>query len=270
MTDESRGSEDLRSTVEHLSARVDETFQELMHAFKRVRASQKGVERGMWKLAAQVAHVAVAFDPAVDPHFLEAAVPLVTERRTMLGYDRLYTLWQAAANVGHLHLPAVEAGTFRGGSAALLAEALGVFGGGTCELHVVDTFEGHLDATLSSHDDVERQRGKFQATSVEDVRHFLGARPGTHVHQGDVTEVIRTWPERQYGLVHLDVDLYQPTLESLRYFGPRMATGGVLIVDDFGSLTCPGIVEAVREYLGQGHEFQQWRLQAEQVVLIRR
>jgi hypothetical protein len=84
-----------------------------------------------------------------------------------------------------------------------------------------------------------------------------------------VTEVVRAWPEREYGLVHLDVDLYQPTLDSLRYFGPRLAAGGVLIVDDFGSPTCPGIAEAVREYLGEAPGFQQWRMQAEQAVLIR-
>jgi O-methyltransferase len=53
----------------------------------------------------------------------------------------------------------------------------------------------------------------------------------------------------RFALVHIDVDLYQPTLDSLQFFYPRLNTGGVLICDDYGSLRCPGATQACEEFL---------------------
>ena len=41
-------------------------------------------------------------------------------------------------------------------------------------------------------------------------------------------------------ICHIDVDLYRPTLDSLEYFFPRMAAGGVIINDDYASPLFPG------------------------------
>jgi len=43
----------------------------------------------------------------------------------------------------------------------------------------------------------------------------------------------RTIPDR-IAFLHLDMDLYAPTLHALRYLYPRMSKGGVLIIDDYG------------------------------------
>jgi hypothetical protein len=237
-------------------------------ASKQERSQDKKFVAQMKRVLGQLARLGPAFDISVDPRFHDAAERLVKARRTMLGYDRLFTLWQAALNVAHLGLPVVEVGTFRGGSAALIAEALRA-ANGACDVHVVDTFEGHIDATITAHDSGEHFGGKFANTSYEDVKAFLAAYPRLHVHRGDAGTVIAGWPERRYGMVHIDVDLYGPTLDCLRYFGPRLADGGVLVMDDYESPTCPGVSLAVHEYLTAGARFQQWRLHAEQMLLIK-
>lgn len=235
---------------------------------KQERAQDKKFVAQMKKVIGQLARLGPAFDVTIDSRFHDAAEPLVKAKRTMLGYDRLFTLWQATLNVAHLGLPIVEIGTFRGGSAALVAEALRV-AKAPCDVHVVDTFEGHIDSTITAHDSDEHFTGKFANTSVEDVQAFLAAYPGVQVHKGNAADVIAGWPERRYGMVHIDVDLYGPTLECLRYFGPRLAGGGVLVMDDYESPTCPGVSLAVHEYLSADARFQQWRLHAEQMLLIR-
>jgi len=48
--------------------------------------------------------------------------------------------------------------------------------------------------------------------------------------------------------VHIDVDLYQPTLAALEYFYPRLAAGGIIVCDDYGSLSFPGAYKAVEEF----------------------
>jgi hypothetical protein len=256
------------AAVDRSLATLGATLRDLERAEVKTGRAEKGLTQELRRLQQRLARVTSAFDLSVDERFVSVAGPLVEARRTLLGYDRLYTLWQAAANVAHLDLPSVEIGTYRGGSAALLAQALQLFGGQDRELHVVDTFEGHLDATLSEHDP-QHQQGKFKDVDEADVRRYLGSFPGVRVHKGDATTVVAGWPERRYALVHLDVDLYLPILGCLQYFGPRVADHGVIVVDDYEAPTCPGVSRAVREYLELTPVFQLWRLQVEQVVLIK-
>ena len=54
--------------------------------------------------------------------------------------------------------------------------------------------------------------------------------------------------------VHIDVDLYQPTRDSLEFFYPRMNDGGIIIVDDFACSVCPGATRAVEEALSDKPE----------------
>lgn len=204
-----------------------------------------------------------------DQVFLNIARPVLDSRRTQLGYDRLYVLWQAVANVAHLSLPAAEIGSYLGGTSFFLARAFQALAGGDRELHVVDTFEGHPEWRISAHD-AEHQRGKFTETSYEEVRSYLAPFPRVQVHKGEASAIVRRWPEMQFCLVHLDVDLYEPTRECLEYFGPRLASGGIIVMDDFGAPNCPGVSLAAREFLEHGPAFQRWNTHTEQLVLVKR
>jgi hypothetical protein len=55
--------------------------------------------------------------------------------------------------------------------------------------------------------------------------------------------------DRRFAFVHIDVDLYQPTLDSVRFFYPKLQPGGILLCDDYGSNVCPGATRAMDEYL---------------------
>lgn len=235
---------------------------------KTRREKEKRLVHEVRALMKQVAQLSTVYHLSVDSRFRDVAAPLVESRRTMLTYDRLLTLWQAAGNVARLRLPAVEVGTFQGGSAALIAQAMRESAGEALPLHVVDTFEGHLDDTFREHDH-EVQRGKFRTARYDDVRDFLAQFDDVHVYQGDASRVITGWPERRYGLLHIDVDLYQPTLDCLEYFEPRLVVGGIIVVDDYEAPSCPGVHRAVHEYLSRTSGLQIWRLQPEQAVLIK-
>lgn len=55
--------------------------------------------------------------------------------------------------------------------------------------------------------------------------------------------------DRRFAFVHIDVDLYQPTRDSIEFFYPRLNDGGVLICDDYGFTSCPGATLACDEFL---------------------
>lgn len=53
----------------------------------------------------------------------------------------------------------------------------------------------------------------------------------------------------EFSFVHIDVDLYQPTYDSIAFFYPRMNSGGILVCDDYGFTSCPCATKAVDEFL---------------------
>jgi hypothetical protein len=53
--------------------------------------------------------------------------------------------------------------------------------------------------------------------------------------------------DRRFAFVHIDVDLYEPTRDSIEFFYPRLNEGGILVIDDFGFSTCPGATRAAAE-----------------------
>jgi O-methyltransferase len=76
--------------------------------------------------------------------------------------------------------------------------------------------------------------------------------------------------ESPYRLVHIDTDLYQPTIVCLDYFGQRISPGGVIVIDDYASKKCPGVPKAVSEYLARTDQFQSWDMRTEQLMLVKR
>lgn len=62
------------------------------------------------------------------------------------------------------------------------------------------------------------------------------------------TEQRKESGEPCFALVSLDPDLYEPTLEGLRYFYPRLAPGGRILIHDYTSCQFEGVKMAVDEY----------------------
>ncbi|MFJ5487135.1 TylF/MycF/NovP-related O-methyltransferase [Hansschlegelia beijingensis] len=58
--------------------------------------------------------------------------------------------------------------------------------------------------------------------------------------------------DRTFALLHVDVDLYQPTRDALEFFWPRLAPGGMVVCDDYGSRKCPGAKRAFDEFFADG------------------
>ena len=66
--------------------------------------------------------------------------------------------------------------------------------------------------------------------------------------KGYFPETVKGLEEKKFCLVSLDFDLYNPTLEGLRFFFPRMATHGVIMIHDYYSAGYLGVSKAVEEF----------------------
>jgi hypothetical protein len=147
----------------------------------------------------------------------------------------------------------IECGVLRGFSAKFLAEVARMrdpdFAGR--HFHVVDSFQG---LSMPTREDALSMRtlpdGRIQlevganqghfATPIEHVRQVLSGYPEIGIHAGWIPEVFAKLPDAKYAFVHIDVDLYEPTLACLEYFWPRLAKGGVIVNDDYRAPLFPG------------------------------
>jgi hypothetical protein len=68
------------------------------------------------------------------------------------------------------------------------------------------------------------------------------------IHAGWIPDCFSEVVDRSFCFVHIDVDLYEPTLASLEFFGSRMVPGGIIVCDDYGFETCPGARRAGDEF----------------------
>jgi len=161
--------------------------------------------------------------------------------------DRKYTLREFARFTRGVPGAMAECGCYQGASAWFMAKERP-----DTALHLFDSFEGLSEVGASDAspraDDFAWRRGDMAAPE-ELVRRTLREFPRVVIHRGWIPEKFGEVAHETFCFVHIDVDLYQPTLDSLRFFFPRMAPGGVVVLDDYGFTTCPGAHRAVREFM---------------------
>lgn len=206
-------------------------------------------------------------DIRLDEHFGPLAAAILEDGKTYLSYDRLYTLWQGLQAVTSAKFAVAEIGTFKGGSAKFIAEALRRSGRRN-RFYVCDTFEGHaaVDPTV----DGKHQVGVQFKSSVERVRRYLKSYKNIQILAGDIMVTAAQIPtDEKFALVHIDVDVYPPTRFCLEFFGPRLVRGGVMVMDDYGTLACVGVEKAVEEFVAANPGFRRFHLMTGQAILVR-
>ena len=73
-------------------------------------------------------------------------------------------------------------------------------------------------------------------------------------HKGWIPERFPHVADRRFAFVHIDVDLYEPTRDSIEFFYPLMNENGIILCDDYGFDTCPGAIKAIDEFLADKPE----------------
>jgi len=207
--------------------------------------------------------------------FASLAKPTAELPGVMLGYDRLYNLYQFLIQVMETSsgekLNIVEAGVYRGKTSEFLCRVLSLNPSSVKSYLAIDTFEGHDLMDLPGGQEGVHKEGSFSDTSEEAVSALLAPYPFATVRKGRIQDVAPSLTEREYHFLHLDMDLYGPTAWALEFFMPKMSPDSVIVIDDYGKTSCPGIRQSVEEFL-QKHRgtFLRFDTQTAQCVLIRR
>lgn len=191
---------------------------------------------------------------------------------TMTSPERLWSLLGAVRHVVSEGIPGafVEAGVWRGGSVMAMCHELQQLGVTDRELWLYDTYAG---MTAPTENDVEASSG----TTATDMLATTAVGDGNNVWcvagrldveanvrstgypmdkvtfvEGDVAKTLDEHAPERIALLRLDTDWYESTRRELEVLYPRLAVGGVCILDDYGHWQ--GARKAVDEYFAaRGH-----------------
>ncbi|HEX2228037.1 MAG TPA: TylF/MycF/NovP-related O-methyltransferase, partial [Candidatus Binatia bacterium] len=121
------------------------------------------------------------------------------------------------------------------------------------KLYLFDSFAGL--PKVNQEKDRWFNEGEFCAGSVEHVRQLLSPfKNFVDIREGWIPQTFQGLDNNSYALVHLDLDIYQSTLDCCNYFYPRLVTGGILLFDEYGFAAAEGEKEAVDEFFADKAE----------------
>ena len=172
---------------------------------------------------------------------------------TLLNIEKLYNLYEAVCYVSERKIPGdfVECGVFKGGAIMMMAYTLTAHNYPLRRIHLFDTFAGFTGRTELDVDYVGREIGKYKTNSFrKEVESNLSkiSYPSEHYVwvEGDVVQTSRSSHPKEISILRLDTDTYETTRAELENMFPYLASGGILIVDDYGY--SKGCKAAVDEY----------------------
>ncbi|MER2531029.1 MAG: TylF/MycF/NovP-related O-methyltransferase [Candidatus Competibacter sp.] len=166
--------------------------------------------------------------------------------------ERKYTLREFVRFTAKIPGDLAECGCYVGVSAWFMAEEAP-----NRKLFLFDSFEGLSapDLADSPLEGVQEWQVGDLKTTEDVLRKNLAEFNQLHIFKGWIPKRFQEVAEHRFCLVHIDVDLYQPTLDSLKFFYPRLSPGGVIVMDDYGFLTCPGATKAAHEFMADKPEY---------------
>lgn len=193
--------------------------------------------------------------------------------------QRHYTLYYLFKNVlkteTSSNVNIAEVGCWRGLSAFQTSDSIKK-SGKNITFHVFDSFEGLSEFTSKdnsltiSAEEQEKVRKVF-AYEFEKVRENLNQFEFIKYYKGWVPSRFNEVESNTFSFVHIDVDMYDPTYDCIKFFYPRLRSKGIIVFDDYGATTFLGAQKAVDDYLStlNKEEFFFINLPSTQAFLIK-
>ncbi len=164
--------------------------------------------------------------------------------------DKKFMIYQLAKGVANMEGDTAECGVFKGHGSWLILNAEGQKNN---HHHIFDSFEGVSEPmkgvdNLSSPDAYQWKKHDM-AYPLEKVQEKLKQFPQVKYYKGWIPDRFEDVKDCRFKFVHVDVDLYQPTLDSFQFFYERMNPGGVILCDDYACPGTPGALKSVDDFL---------------------
>lgn len=152
----------------------------------------------------------------------------------------------------------VELGCWKGHSSYIISKMIEKHKK-NINFHIFDSFDGLSKTTVEDHN----LNNFFNQKQVSDIRNQFKSNEDfvknevlkdfnfIKIHKGWIPEKFNEVKDLNFSFIHIDVDLYYPTLKSLEFFFPRLLKGGIIICDDYNSWEFDGSKKAWDEFFSK-------------------
>lgn len=176
-----------------------------------------------------------------DPEFCDIYGKI--RDNTLVDRLRCFSLDILARQVRDLPGDVLEIGVWRGGTSGILTTRLP-----DKTIFLADTFEG----VVKSSDWEHYEDRAHSDTSIPIVEALLGEKLGVSnyrilkgIFPNDTGHEVA---DRQWAMVHIDVDVYLSAKEAFHYVWENIVPGGIVVFDDYGFFSaCGGIRKFIEE-----------------------
>lgn len=158
--------------------------------------------------------------------------------------DRRWMVYQLMQLVSDVPGDTAECGAYKGAASWLICKANEEAADGRTH-YVFDSFKGL--SKPNSLDGTHWREGDL-SIPLNETRQNLAEYDRLVFLEGWIPSRFREVESRKFSFVHIDVDLYEPTLQSIDFFYERLAPGAIMLCDDYGFDTCPGATKAMDEF----------------------
>jgi O-methyltransferase len=228
---------------------VSEPFLDILRAERRDLIERLRKTR-FSTLKPGISHSQIIPHASYSPWFDDLAFMALFEAvrsHTLVDIYRCYELHTLAKQLEALPGDFVEIGVWRGGTAALIANALP---GKT--IHLFDTFAGVAKANKDF--DTLYSGGEHADTDELCVKRlFATLSLSCRINTGVFPEETLPQLPGQLSLAHIDVDTYASARDSFSAIWPRILPSGMVIFDDYGFFGCEGVTQCVNEIVAATH-----------------
>lgn len=144
----------------------------------------------------------------------------------------------------------VECGCWKGHSSYIISKLI-KSNKKKINFHIFDSFEGLSHSTKEDEryhllkktkkDKIEKY---FQSNEKFVKDNVLKKFKFVSIYKGWIPKKFYKVKNKKFSLIHIDVDLYKPTFDSLSFFYPKLCKGGVILCDDYNVTGFPGAKNA--------------------------
>ncbi len=144
----------------------------------------------------------------------------------------------------------VEIGCYDGMTSILISNVIRIHNSNK-KLYLYDSFEGLQD--FSEYDqNLFLTLGDCKTNIVQLINNYKKFKVTLpRIIVGNIHDTLPKKLPDKISLVHLDLDLYSPTLFSLKTIIPRLSKGAIVILDDYDNPAVPGVKHAVEKFFNK-------------------
>jgi O-methyltransferase len=147
---------------------------------------------------------------------------------------RAYVACWAAAKGAALEGDFVECGVYRGSISRMVMDYVGFRRMPDRKFYLLDTFSGLVEKYISDEEKRQGRRAGVYEETFEAVRSTFADIPNVEIIRGTVPDTLPEVRSQKVCYLSLDMNCAEPELAAAEYFWPRLSSGAVIVLDDYG------------------------------------